>query len=379
MELSSREKAMLARAGRAAAERVTRWCWSVLSGPASKVLVKPVARRASFLPRRARTPNCRAGDQFSSRQTPSASIYFSLQTYVIPETLYETPLLITISQKMELRRIGEVLLRSRPSAFLSRPCETRFGMLAATTSPRAYSVSAVRRQQDPAKSPATGSQSNQSSSSSEPGSKQSSQEGASSSIADEIGSLLNNSLEFTRNSPVRRTSRFSSPNAQAENRDRTRYGFPIGSSADDASARFRDSSSVSGDMHRMLSENSAADSARYVSGGRGVGNLDFFALSNGPPQKSLVEPPDPSTLPRLGPMVGRSIAIRDNMDLAKGLRQLDITCARNRVRGDFNKQKFHERPGLKKKRLASERWRKRFMDGFKATVQRVQYLKRQGW
>ncbi|EOD53062.1 Ribosomal protein S21 [Neofusicoccum parvum] len=133
-------------------------------------------------------------------------------------------------------------------------------------------------------------------------------------------------------------------------------------------------------MTRMITgDKSAAYAASYIGGG--LSNLGPYGYSAAAAPKSLIEPPDPSTLPRLGPMVGRSVQIRTDAgtDLAKGLRLLDVICARNRVRGDHNKQKYHERPGLKRKRLASERWRKRFMDGFKATVSRVQYLKRQGW
>jgi hypothetical protein len=53
--------------------------------------------------------------------------------------------------------------------------------------------------------------------------------------------------------------------------------------------------------------------------------------------------------------------------------------ARNSVRRDFNKQKFHERPGLKRKRLKSERWRARFKTEFAATCKRVTELTRKGW
>lgn len=52
---------------------------------------------------------------------------------------------------------------------------------------------------------------------------------------------------------------------------------------------------------------------------------------------------------------------------------------RNRVKYDFNKQRFHERPGLKRKRLASERWRARFKKGFSHVTARVSELTRKGW
>lgn len=82
---------------------------------------------------------------------------------------------------------------------------------------------------------------------------------------------------------------------------------------------------------------------------------------------------------RLTPETGRTVQVGGNIDVGRGFRMLETLCARNRVRQDFNKQRFHERPGLKRKRLRRERWRKRFMGGFKATVTRVKQLKKQGW
>ncbi|KAH8804913.1 hypothetical protein F5884DRAFT_430908 [Xylogone sp. PMI_703] len=82
---------------------------------------------------------------------------------------------------------------------------------------------------------------------------------------------------------------------------------------------------------------------------------------------------------RLTPQTGRTVQVGGNVDVGKGFRMLEVSCARNRVRQDFARQRFHERPGLKRKRLKSERWRKRFMMGFKATVARVKQLKKQGW
>lgn len=82
---------------------------------------------------------------------------------------------------------------------------------------------------------------------------------------------------------------------------------------------------------------------------------------------------------RLTPSTGRSISIGTGIDVARGLRLLEQSCARNRVRADFTYQRFHERGGLKRKRLRRQRWRKKFMEGFKATVERVKQLKHQGW
>jgi small subunit ribosomal protein MRP21 len=84
---------------------------------------------------------------------------------------------------------------------------------------------------------------------------------------------------------------------------------------------------------------------------------------------------------RLTAATGRTLDVDDSSptDLAFRLRQLEILVARNQVRNDVYRQKFHERGGLKRKRLASQRWRKRFRVGFMKAVTRVQQLRRQGW
>lgn len=84
---------------------------------------------------------------------------------------------------------------------------------------------------------------------------------------------------------------------------------------------------------------------------------------------------------RSRPSVGRTIELDPSkgLDFARGLNLLGATIATNRVRGDRTKQRYHERPGLKRKRLKSERWRRNFKKGFDATVQRVKQMKAQGW
>lgn len=82
---------------------------------------------------------------------------------------------------------------------------------------------------------------------------------------------------------------------------------------------------------------------------------------------------------RLRPSVGRTVPIGGQVDLARGLGMLNLRVRVNRVSQDVNRQRFHERPGLKRKRLRRERWRVRFKDGFKATCKRVTDLARQGW
>lgn len=85
--------------------------------------------------------------------------------------------------------------------------------------------------------------------------------------------------------------------------------------------------------------------------------------------------------PTLNSSTGRSYAVDQSkgIDLAKAMQKLNSTLARNMVRSDFNKQRFHERPGLKRKRLKSQRWRRRFKAGFAYVTNRVEKLRKMGW
>lgn len=97
--------------------------------------------------------------------------------------------------------------------------------------------------------------------------------------------------------------------------------------------------------------------------------------------RGAIEKPLPKSSLRLGSSVGRTVQIDPTrgMDLARGLINLDMRLSSNAVRSQYHQQKFHERPGLKRKRLARERWRKQFKNGFRHIVQRVKYLTKMGW
>ncbi|KAJ4420531.1 hypothetical protein N0V82_004304 [Gnomoniopsis sp. IMI 355080] len=93
---------------------------------------------------------------------------------------------------------------------------------------------------------------------------------------------------------------------------------------------------------------------------------------------------------RLRPVIGRTVELTSagsavngaagrNIDFAKALVRLEMSVKVNRVKADSNAQRFHERPGLKRKRLLRERWVRRFKDGFKANCKRVTELAKQGW
>lgn len=82
---------------------------------------------------------------------------------------------------------------------------------------------------------------------------------------------------------------------------------------------------------------------------------------------------------RLVPRLGRTVSVSKNVDLARSFKLLGMQVVQNKIRQDFQAQRFHERPGLKRKRLKSERWQRRFRKGFKETVKRVKELTKQGW
>jgi small subunit ribosomal protein MRP21 len=88
-----------------------------------------------------------------------------------------------------------------------------------------------------------------------------------------------------------------------------------------------------------------------------------------------------SSYPRLNPTYGRTVELDASRgrDIVRGIGMLGSLMARNKVKTDFNRQRFHERGGLKRKRLASERWRARFKQGFKEVTGRVTQLTRKGW
>ncbi|KAI9774577.1 MAG: hypothetical protein M1840_002826 [Geoglossum simile] len=93
-----------------------------------------------------------------------------------------------------------------------------------------------------------------------------------------------------------------------------------------------------------------------------------------------VSPPPMPTM-RLNASTGRSVTVNKHrgIDFARALRNLELLCRQNNVRVDFMRQRFHERPGLKRKRLKSMRWRKNFMKGFKGMVAKVDEMRKKGW
>lgn len=78
-------------------------------------------------------------------------------------------------------------------------------------------------------------------------------------------------------------------------------------------------------------------------------------------------------------ITGRTMHVGGSMDAARAFLMVDVQCTRNRVRADFHRQRFHERPGLRRKRLRYERDLRRFRTAIKENVARVSELAKQGW
>jgi len=115
------------------------------------------------------------------------------------------------------------------------------------------------------------------------------------------------------------------------------------------------------------------------------GITDALAIQNrkrtGTSQTTVVVEQVVKPLLKLGPNVGRSFRTdnRRGVDVARIFRQLDSACSRNKVRSDFVKQRFHERPGLKRKRIRYEGKIKGFRTRFTKVVQMVQTMTKSGW
>lgn len=107
-------------------------------------------------------------------------------------------------------------------------------------------------------------------------------------------------------------------------------------------------------------------------------------LSNKPSEATTLATQQEETFknyPRLNPTYGRMVELDPSRgrDLVRGIGMLGSLMARNKVKFDVATQKFHERPGLKRKRLHSVRWRARFKRGFTQVTARVTELTRKGW
>ncbi|KAI9726562.1 MAG: hypothetical protein M1828_000929 [Chrysothrix sp. TS-e1954] len=97
-----------------------------------------------------------------------------------------------------------------------------------------------------------------------------------------------------------------------------------------------------------------------------------------PGAQALITRPPPF---KLKPSLGKVIEVNEakKMDVGRAFRVLNGKCSQEGVFQMVRLQRFHERPGLKRKRLRMSRWRRRFQESFRGTVGRVEALRRKGW
>ncbi|KAK3687083.1 hypothetical protein LTR37_019150 [Vermiconidia calcicola] len=288
---------------------------------------------------------------------------------------------------MEVFRVGEVLLRSsQPLLPFLAPSVYRSGSRIGTVSrycrpqatshaSRPFTIAASRCQQNAAARRDDNEEPTQSTSS----------------AADDFSALLDDALDLDKKAPTAptgRTSRFASRNAQQSNRTPS-FGnnTPPTSSSQRMNTSFDDllSDFAKKDLPqpraRTSTRNNNNTSTDFDNTIAGLLSPEDFRNSN-----ALSQPPPPPPPPEESPIkldstVGRTIRVEQErgIDVGRAFRMLEMRCAQNSVRRDSQRQRFHERPGLKRKRLKSERWRRRFKETFKATVGMVQKMKAQGW
>ena len=82
---------------------------------------------------------------------------------------------------------------------------------------------------------------------------------------------------------------------------------------------------------------------------------------------------------RSHPRLGRAIEIQSRTDLARGFDLLHRLVRSNNIKFDQRRQRYHERPGIKRKRLRRQRWRARFKQNFHNAVEKIKKMKRMGW
>lgn len=105
-----------------------------------------------------------------------------------------------------------------------------------------------------------------------------------------------------------------------------------------------------------------------------------YRRSAGAPRNRIFSPRAVRTI-ESSPRIGRAVEInpKKGVDLIRALRRLSAKCTQNNVRVDLIRQRYHERPGLKRKRLKRIHWRARFKAGFREVVEKVHRMRRKGW
>ncbi|KAF8478700.1 hypothetical protein DFH94DRAFT_633120 [Russula ochroleuca] len=92
------------------------------------------------------------------------------------------------------------------------------------------------------------------------------------------------------------------------------------------------------------------------------------------PVKTVL-PSNPTTFSCISP--GRSVEVK-NGNVAEALGRLQYTLQRNRVQLELRLTARHEKKGYKRRRLSSERWRRRFAHEVRKKVQLVNKIRARG-
>ncbi|KAG1772654.1 hypothetical protein EDD22DRAFT_859552 [Suillus occidentalis] len=128
-------------------------------------------------------------------------------------------------------------------------------------------------------------------------------------------------------------------------------------------------------------------SAALSSTARGVfpqrSNLPARMLSNVPHPPALLDRTKEqdrhsrSCLRLISTCSGRRIYVADNQ-LGESFRRLQTRLRRNRLIQEVSRQRRHEKKGVKRRRLSSERWRRMFANEVRKKVQLVSTIRRRG-
>ncbi|KFX92186.1 hypothetical protein V490_05525 [Pseudogymnoascus sp. VKM F-3557] len=261
------------------------------------------------------------------------------------------------SPMMELRKCADALLRSQASPltqFLAPPTSTRWATSSLRLSQRAFTSSARRCIAD----------SNQTSPTPAPTNAQKSPEAPASSQGWAAAARSN------------RSSSRIIPSKTSENADADAWdsGISSNSAAQDLLTGFNAARKERG-PNSPLNQRKSINLDRMLS--PNVSDSDLKDVISGL-TTNVTTPVAPKPALRLNARTGRSVVVAGGVDIGRSFNLLGMSCARNKVKRDFQMQRFHERGGLKRKRLKRERWQRRFMAGFQATISRVKEMKRQG-
>ena len=153
--------------------------------------------------------------------------------------------------------------------------------------------------------------------------------------------------------------------------------FQIGSKSEKSSSADIVQDAFQADIHRPEDESRMSREGKIISSMYLPPQPGEAARTAATSMKSAVKARNTRTITSR-PSLGRTVDV-SSAGVARAFQVLSYELRDNNVRLDQRRQRFHERPGLKRKRLKSERWRKRFMVAFKATVQKVHAMRRKGW